>query len=1009
MTHLSRYSRIIAALLCLAGALVASEHRGQVVFGGVPVPGATVTATQGEKKLATVTDEIGVYLFPDLADGVWTVKVEMLTFTPQTKEVGVAAGAPPAIWELALLPLEQMKAIATPVAPATAPATAPTPGAAAPQTATAALDNKNKKSNDKKKSAAATPQAGFQRADVTASAAIPPPGQDANAIAGADTSQDATNPFVVNGSASTGIERRAIGNTRRGFRSRYNGALNVVVDNSALDARPFSMTGQDTQRSPYNHGQYGGSFGGPLTIPGIIKRNAQFFVSYQAGRNRNSSTLTGLMPSDELRNMIVSNPTDPISQQTARNLLKLYPEPNSPLTSGYNYQIGATGVSDSDEVQARVSKTLNMKNFMVVQFAWRRGDSTSPNIFGFTDNTHTNGMNLTGNWRRTFGTRLQAGITYTYSRSATLTTPYFANRQNLSGDAGIAGNDQTPVNYGPPTLQFSSGIQSLTDAQASFTRNSTGALGLSGTWMHSPHTIQFGGDFRRQQFNLFSQQDPRGVLTFTSDATGSDFQHFLQGRPDAVSIAYGNADKYLRSNMWDAFFNDDWRVLPGFTLNAGLRWNYGSPITERYGRLVNLDIAPGFTSAKPVVGYNPAGPLTGQSYPGSLVRPDRHGFQPSVGIAWHPFAAGSMVVRAGYGLAFNTSVYQSIAMQMAQQSPLSTNVSVQNSAALGLTLANPFPSRSQLANTLPTFGIDPNYLVGYAQNWQVQAQQDVTASTVMTLTYLGIKGTRGTQVSMPNTYPSGAVNPCPACPSGFKYVTSNGNSTREAGTIALRRRLHNGIAASMQYTYSHSFDDAVMSGQGQLLAQNWLNLSAERGPSSFDQRHLASLTAQYTSGMGLAGGALLRGWKGAAFKGWTLQSTISAGTGLPETPIYFAEVTGTATTGSLRPQATGVSVNTPVAGRALNLAAYQAPLPGQWGNAGRNSITGPSQFSLNASLARSFDRFDLRFDSTNALNHVTYTGYNTTTNSSFNSVSQFGLPVSANAMRNVQATLRWRF
>ena len=285
-------------------------------------------------------------------------------------------------------------------------------------------------------------------------------------------------------------------------------------------------------------------------------------------------------------------------------------------------------------------------------------------------------------------------------------------------------------------------------------------------------------------------------------------------------------------------------------------------------------------------------------------------------------------------------------------------------------------------------------------------QQDLTASMVMTVTYLGIKGTRGTQIFLPNTYPDGAVNPCPACPSGFVYVTSNGNSTRESGTLQLRRRLHSGIAASAQYTYSHSLDDAALGGRGggQLIAQDWLNLSAERGPSNFDQRHLASVTAQYTSGMGLAGGTLLRGWKGAALKGWTLQTTVTLGTGLPLTPVYFSAVRGTGFTGSLRPQATGVPVNTTVGGRYLNPAAYSAPLPGQWGNAGRNSITGPSQFSLNASLGRSFDRLDVRFDSTNALNHVTYPSWVTTISS-----AQFGLPALANGMRTIQATVRMRF
>ncbi len=157
--------------------------------------------------------------------------------------------------------------------------------------------------------------------------------------------------------------------------------------------------------------------------------------------------------------------------------------------------------------------------------------------------------------------------------------------------------------------------------------------------------------------------------------------------------------------------------------------------------------------------------------------------------------------------------------------------------------------------------------------------------------------------------------------------------------------------------------------------------------------------------MGVRGGALLHGWRGAAFKGWTLTTQINAGSGLPLTPIYGVNVVGTGVTGSIRPDATGISVQAAPPGRYLNPAAYTAPQAGQWGTAGRNSIVGPSQFSLNASLGRTFaDNLDLRFDSTNTLNHVTYPSWNTSVIS-----SQFGLPVTANAMRSLQATLRWRF
>ena len=115
-------------------------------------------------------------------------------------------------------------------------------------------------------------------------------------------------------------------------------------------------------------------------------------------------------------------------------------------------------------------------------------------------------------------------------------------------------------------------------------------------------------------------------------------------------------------------------------------------------------------------------------------------------------------------------------------------------------------------------------------------------------------------------------------PSNFIYYTSNGNSTREAGTLNLRRRLHNGFTASLLYTYSKSIDDVASLGGGLgNPAQNWLNLEGERGPPSTDQRHVADITLQYTSGMGMGGGTLLSGWRGKLIKDWTFLDTHSPG------------------------------------------------------------------------------------------------------------------------------------
>ena len=99
----------------------ASGQQGQVTFGGLPVPGATVTATQGEKKFSAVTDGDGLYSLPDLTDGTWTVEIEMLGFSTIKQEVVVAPDTPAAKWELHLLPLDEIKASTAASTPPPAP------------------------------------------------------------------------------------------------------------------------------------------------------------------------------------------------------------------------------------------------------------------------------------------------------------------------------------------------------------------------------------------------------------------------------------------------------------------------------------------------------------------------------------------------------------------------------------------------------------------------------------------------------------------------------------------------------------------------------------------------------------------------------------------------------------------------------------------------------------------------------------------------------------------------
>jgi trimeric autotransporter adhesin len=991
-------------------ALNAAEHHGQVSFGGVPVPGATVTATQGDKKLTAVTDMDGIYSFPDLADGTWSMQVEMSGFAPSKQDV--AASAVP-MWELKMMGLAELNApVQAPALRAEVkPANTATPTPLKPT----------------------PPKPGAAKPAATQTAAATPP---ADAAPPDEASQKAADGFLINGSSNNGASspfalNPAFGNNRRGGRSLYNGSIGMNLGNSVLDARPYSLTGQDTEKPQTSRLVGLFNFGGPLKIPRLLRRNGpNFTVNYQWTHSRNGTTQTGLMPTGAQRigdlSALATPVIDPLSGKAfignqiplgrispqATALMALYPQPNFAGTA-YNYQIPVINVTHADALSVRMNKGVGRKNQLSWLFQMQSSRGDSPNLLGFLDTNRGLGFNANVVWRRTFTPRFYGNFSYTLSRQSLSQNPFFANRTNVSGLAGVTGNNQDPENWGPPSLSFFSGISGLNDGIFSRTHNQTATAAYDSTWNHGRHNVAFGADLRRLQLNTIQQQNPRGGFQFAGTFTGgptTDIAGFLLGIPDTSTIAFGNADKYLRGYGEDAYLNDDWRVNPSLTLNLGVRWQYNSPYYEKYGRLVNLDVAPGFTAVAPVVANAPTGSLTGMHYPDSLLQTDKHGFMPKIGLAWRPISGSSLVIRAGYDVNYDTSGYSSIAMQMWQQSPLSTSLRVTNSAANPLTLANGFVGTP--GGTPQTFGVDPNFKLGYVQNWQLIVQKDLPFSLQMVATYNGTKGTRAMQQFYPNTYPVGTVLSCPTClPSGFTYMTSNGNSTREAGILQIRRRLRSGFTATATYTFAKAIDDAVLggAGQGSVVAQNWLDLAGERGLSNFDQRHQLSLQMQYTTGLGLGGGTLLTGWRGVLYKEWTFATQVNAGTGRPLSPVYAAPVAGVS--GSLRPNYTGAPLYDATGGLFLNPAAYVAPAAGQWGNAGRDSITGPNQFSMGATMARTFrmnDRMNLtlQLNASNVLNHVVFSSWNTTLGS-----TQFGLPPSqaANQMRQIQTTLRLSF
>jgi hypothetical protein len=284
-------------------------------------------------------------------------------------------------------------------------------------------------------------------------------------------------------------------------------------------------------------------------------------------------------------------------------------------------------------------------------------------VFGFVDSNRVSGLDVPINWSHRFAPVFTLRVKYQFTQLTRQVTPFFANRENVSGAAGIDGQRPGSGQLGPAGPDILERRGRALERPYLSSHDRTHGWMAEALWTRGRHNVTFGGNFKLRRLDILSQQDARGSFSFSGAATRSDVADFLLGLPHASSIAFGNPDKYFRAIAPDAYITDDWRLGPTFTANIGMRWEYESPFAERDGRLTNLVLAPDRGSARAVVGNH-------------LLNGDLRGFQPRIGVALRPVPGSSLVIRAGYGVYRNTAVYQSIEMLLAQQPPLSKSLSV---------------------------------------------------------------------------------------------------------------------------------------------------------------------------------------------------------------------------------------------------------------------------------------------------------------------------------------------
>ncbi|MFY9527400.1 MAG: TonB-dependent receptor [Candidatus Acidiferrales bacterium] len=840
--------------------------------------------------------------------------------------------------------------------------------------------------------------------------------------------------------------RQAVNRVRFSFYDRY--------ENSVWDARPFSLTGIPSSKISHYDERVGGNMGGPLKIPHVYdgKDRTFFFVNYNhdsqkspvdtfatvptlAERQGDFSAL-GIQLFDPRSN--IAGPRTPLDSKipqnmidnTAKGLLAFIPLPNLP-GNVQNFYLQSTVPLTSDALNLHVLHTINSKfnvqggyNFNSV----RQNTLVSFPVFGSHQSTRNQNVDLglTQNW----SPRLVNDTHLNWSRSRIQILSDNSFGADIASNLGISGISTNPIDFGVPLVGYTN-FSSLSDPVPSLTRNQTLRFTDGVTYTRTKHTWRAGGEVRRIEYNTRTDPMPRGSFTFTGlmtsqldsqgqpiRGTGFDFADFLLGLPQATNTRFGSSSAYFRSWGFVGYAQDDWRVHPRFTFDYGVRYETVTPPVELFNKIANLDLN---SQANTVAVVTPGA----MGFPRALIHGDYGSWAPRIGFAWQPNIKPKTVVRAGYSIFYNESVYSTLAYYLAYQPPFATAQTRLTTATQLLTLENGFPGLASASNRISnTAGVDPFYRDGYAQVWMLGTETDLSPNWILNLTYTGTKGTDLDLLRAPNRAPAGSQLNTDnqrrfSKAGGFTFDQSGANSIYNAVQVRLVHRFSQGFTVQGIYTFAKSLDNASSIGGGTaVVVQNDNDFAAERGLSSFDIRHQFRLFSVYELPLGERKRWAQQGWSDRVFGNWRAMNTLTWQTGTPHTALVggnASDNTGTGSNFSGRPDQVG-DPNLGICGGSplafFNTAAFAVPPPLRFGNAARNTIEGPCTFTWNFSLAKSFlfgpsdrqRRLEARWEVQNVTNTPNFNGLSTLLGS-----SAFGRVTGAASMRSMDIMLRVNF
>jgi hypothetical protein len=796
-----------------------------------------------------------------------------------------------------------------------------------------------------------------------------------------------------------------------------HGSLFEFLRNSAMDARNF-FNPVGTPFPAFRLNQFGGSFGGPVTIPKLYhgKDRTFFFVDYEGYRRDSQQLLLGNIPTAKMRtgdfseaaiiydplttranpngsgfirdafqnNMIPASHWDPVSAK----MINAYPNPTSPGRFN-NYLANLVQHQRWNQGDVRVDHQITPRDNVFARWSIQNTDTKVPSSYppthipgiaeavnlgdeaSFAGTSFSPDQHAVASYAKVINPSLVNEFRAGFSRfRLDYTADQFQPGAGLGNQLGVPNANATPLEQNLPIFTSAGYIGiGQTRSLPIFRRENTFEYLDNVSYTVSGHTLKAGIDYRRRQLTIYQTNQGNGRFNFSPALTdsrqpagvgGDAMASFLLGYPTLIAHDYTQNWPGERGNELGVYFADDWRVTKTFTLNLGLRWDYYSPFSEVDNRWANFNV----TTAKiDIAGRNGVDKYAG-------VLPFYKNFGPRLGFAYT--AAKHTVIRGGFGLFYNPTGSEGGSLRLFRQLPFGTTISISpGDITPGQRVSDGFAPLAPLNYAFADnpfgamFAVDPHFRPSYAEQFNFTLEQEVSPLAMVVKTaVIGNLGrhlynTYNVNQAVPGSTALNSRRPYYSLDpqlSDVSFFITNGLSEYYGLQITADKRMGKGVSALLGYTWSHAIDNVPLEFGG-----------GSAGPQPQDPRYLSAeransiidmrhrLTLSYLWELPVGKGKALLNRGGISNVVLGGWQTNSFLT--VQTGLPFSAVLQTSTTNTgtgSRPNALG-PVNYPKSlQKWFDPSVFSTPAPFTYGNLGRDTLFGPGRVNWDLSLFKNF-------------------------------------------------------